>query len=66
MVVNSAHGNAIHTPFMPNTAERRKANARIATNPRDTEAANAQRADYTALRILVPTILTPANKKPVK
>ena len=65
MVVNSAHGNAIHTPFMPNTAERRKANARIATNPRDTEAANAQRADSTALRVVVPTILTAAEEEPV-
>ena len=66
MVTNSAQGNASQTPGMPNRDESRNAKIRIATKPRDMDEINAHCTDSTALRMLVPTMLIPANKNPVK
>ena len=66
IVINSAAGNASHTPGIPNSVDRINAQIIIATKPLRIEVANAHMAFSVALRYPEPIMLIPAKRKPRK
>lgn len=65
-VRSSDAGNDSHTPLMPNTAAKSSEQPIMQTNPLITDVTNDSRARSVALKNPAPTILIPANRKPIK
>ena len=65
-VIASDTGYALHTPVIPAIADKMKAHAIITMNPLISDVTKASLAFSTELKILLPTILIPANMNPAK
>ena len=65
-MIDSEHGKADHTPYIPNNFDKIRTTGTIATNPRKIEMISAFLGFSTELKNEAVIMLIPAKKNPIK